>query len=137
MTANSGSMNRRVRQGGEARETAVGWAAVAASVGAVFAWAACCVLPMSLALAGLGMGGVSWIAGQRTWITLAALGVIGVGWVLTWRRAQMCRTDAACRAPSRLGTGLLGAATVLALLALAWQSFVEPWALALIRGARG
>jgi mercuric ion transport protein len=106
-------------------------------VGAVFAWAACCVLPMSLALAGLGMGGVSWIAGQRTWITLAALGVIGVGWVLTWRRAQMCRTDAACRAPSRLGTGLLGAATVLALLALAWQPFVEPWALALIRGARG
>ncbi len=137
MTANSGSPTRRGGQGGEARETALSWAAIAAAASAVFAWAACCVLPVSLALAGLGLGGVSWIAGQRTWITLAAFGVIGVGWVLTWRRARMCRPDAACRAPSQLGTGLLGAATVLALLALAWQPFVEPWALALIRGARG
>ena len=33
--------------------------------------------------------------------------------------------------------GLLGAATVLVLLALIWQPVVEPWALALIRGALG
>ncbi len=137
MTANSGSASRRIGQGGEARETALSWAAVAASAGAVFAWAACCVLPMSLALAGLGLGGVSWIAGQRTWMTLAALAVIGVGWVLTWRRARMCRVDDACAAPSRLGIGLLCVATVLAVLALVWQPFIEPWALTLIRSARG
>ena len=112
------------------------WAAVAAGAGAVFAWAACCVLPMSLALAGLGLGGLSWVAGQRTWLTLAALGVIGMGWVLTWRRVRMCRLDSACAAPSRLGIGLLGAATVLVLLALIWQPIIEPWALALIRSAR-
>lgn len=92
---------------------------------------------MSLALAGLGLGGLSWFAGQRTWITLAALGVIGVGWILTWRRARICRVDGACAAPSRLGMGLLGAATALVLLALIWQPIVEPWALALIRSARG
>ncbi|MBC7168715.1 MFS transporter permease [Phenylobacterium sp.] len=134
MTASSGL--RRDGPSGKSAETGLSWAAVAAAAGAVFAWAACCVLPMSLALAGLGLGGLSWIAGQRTWITLAALGVVGMGWVLTWRRARKCRVDSACAAPSRLAVGLLGAATVLVLLALAWQPIIEPWALALIRSAR-
>ncbi|MBT9470853.1 MAG: MFS transporter permease [Phenylobacterium sp.] len=137
MTAGSGLRVRRGRPSQKPAETALNWAAVAAAAGAVFAWAACCVLPMSLAMVGLGLGSLSWFAGQRTWITLAALGVIGVGWGLTWRRARMCRVDSACAAPSRLGIGLLGAATVLVLLALIWQPVVEPWALALIRGARG
>lgn len=136
MTASNGLRTRRDGSGGKPAETALSWAAMAAAAGAVFAWAACCVLPMWLALAGLGLGGLSWIAGQRSWITFAALGVIGVGWVMTWRRARTCRVDAACAAPSRLGIGLLGAATLLVLLALAWQPFVEPWALALIRSAR-
>jgi mercuric ion transport protein len=128
-----------VRSGGSTgrpAEQAMGWAAVAAAGGAVFAWAACCVLPMSLAVAGLGLGGLSWFAGQRTSITLAALAVVGVGWVLTLRRARRCKVDSACAAPSRLGIGLLGAATVLLVLALVWQPIVEPWALALIRSAR-
>lgn len=137
MTALSGLRAGRDGQDRKPAETVLSWAAVAAAAGAVFAWAACCVLPMSLALAGIGLGGLSWIAGQRTWITLAALGVIGVGWILTWRRARICRIDGACAAPSRLGIGLLGAATFLAMLALAWQPFIEPWALRLIRIARG
>jgi mercuric ion transport protein len=137
MTVSSGRPVRREGQGGKPIETGLSWAAVAAAAGAVFAWAACCVLPMSLALAGLGLGGLSWFAEQRTWITFAALGVIAAGWLLTWRRARMCRTDGACAPPSRLGTGLLAAATLLALLALVWQPLVEPWALALIRSARG
>ena len=137
MTASNGLRAQRDGPGRRPAETALSWAAFAAAAGAVFAWAACCVLPMSLALAGLGLGGLSWIAGQRTWITFAALGVVGVGWVLTWRRARLCRTDAACRAPSRLGTVVLGVATVLIILALVWQPIVEPWALSLIRSARG
>lgn len=138
MTVSSGPQVRRDGQGGKPIETGLSWAAIAAAAGAVFAWAACCVLPMSLALAGLGLGGLSWFAEQRTWITFAALGVIGAGWLLTWRRARTCRTDGACAPPPRLGTGLLlPAATLLALLALIWQPFVEPWALALIRSARG
>jgi mercuric ion transport protein len=137
MTANSAPQVRHKRRGDKLAETAVGGAAVAASAGAVFAWAACCVLPMSLALAGFGLGGLSWVAGLRTWITFAALVVIGAGWVLAWRRARMCRVDAACAAPSRLGIALLFAATFLVLLALLWQPFVEPWALTLIRSGRG
>ncbi|EJL36946.1 hypothetical protein PMI01_00851 [Caulobacter sp. AP07] len=131
------SSEPQARQDGKPTGIVLSWAAVVAAAGAVFAWAACCVLPMSLALAGLGLGGLSWIAGQRAWITLGALGVIGAGWVLTWRRARMCRTDGACPAPSRLGIGLLCTATLLVLLALAWRPIIEPWALALIRSARG
>lgn len=136
MTVSSGLPVQQDGAGGRLAETAVSWAAVAAAAGAVFAWAACCVLPMSLALAGLGLSGLSWFAFQRTWITLAALGVIAVGWVLTWRRARQCRLGGGCAPPSRLGASLLGAATVLVILALIWQSTVEPWALALIRSAR-
>jgi mercuric ion transport protein len=137
MTVSSELTARRDGHRGKSGETALSWAAVAAAAGAVFAWAACCVLPMSLALAGLGLGGLSWFAGQRSWITLAALGVIGVGWILTWRRARMCRVDGACAAPSLRGIGLLTGATILVLLALIWQPIVEPWALALIRSAHG
>lgn len=137
MTASSGLRARQNGPGGRPAETALSWAAIAAAAGAVFAWAACCVLPMSLALAGLGLGGLSLIAQQRDLITLAALVVIGMGWFLTWRRARRCRVDGACAAPSRVGIGLLGAATVLVLLALAWQPLVEPWALGVIRGLRG
>lgn len=137
MMASNGLGARRDRQGGKPAETALSWAAVAAAAGAVVAWAACCVLPMSFALAGLGLSGLSWIAGQRTWITLAALGTVGAGWILVWRRARKCRVDAACGAPARLGIVLLGAATVLVLLALIWQPLVEPWALTFIRRARG
>ena len=137
MTASGQDQTRRGGSDGKPAETTLNWTALAAAAGAVFAWAACCVLPMSLALAGLGLGGLSLIAEQRTWITLAALAVVGIGWILTWRRARRCRIDSACAAPSRLGVGLLGAATILVLLALIWQPIVEPWALALIRNARG
>jgi len=132
MTASSG----RNAPSEKPAEAALSWAAVAAATGAVFGWAACCVLPMSFALAGLGLSGMSWFAAQRTWITLGALGVVGAGWALTWRRARTCHVDGACAAPSRLGIGLLGAATVLVLVALIWQPIIEPWALDLIRSAR-
>ena len=137
MTLSCERQARRPSPGGEAAEAAAGWAAVMAAGGAVFAWAACCVLPMSLALVGFGLGGLSWFAEQRGWITLAALGVIGAGWLWTWRRARSCRAEGGCGPSSRLGTGLLGVATLLVLLAMVWKPIVEPWALALIQGARG
>jgi mercuric ion transport protein len=111
-------------------ETALGWAALAAAAGAVAAWAACCVLPIALGLAGLGIGALSWLAGGRVWLTLAALAVIAAGWALAWRRARRGK-------PPRLAIGLLGAASVLALAALAWAPVIEPWLLAILRAARG
>ena len=136
MTVSSGLRSRPDSQNCKPAEIALNWAAISAAAGALFAWAACCVLPMSLALAGLSLGGLSWFAVQRTWITLAAVALLSAGWVVTWRRARMCRSGGACTAPSQLGIGLLSIATLLVLVALAWQPFVEPWALALIRSAR-
>jgi mercuric ion transport protein len=121
---------------GDKGEAALGWTAVAASATAVFAWAACCVLPMALATVGLGLGATAWIAGQRTWLTLIALAVVVVGGWLTWRRSRRCAVDTSCRAPSRLTVGLLWAAGALLVLALVWQPFVEPWALGLLRSVR-
>jgi mercuric ion transport protein len=114
-------------------DKAVSLAAAAAGAGAVFAWAACCVLPMSLAVAGLSFTWLSWIAGLRTWMTLSALAVIAVGWFLMWRRRKRCELDSRCAPPSRMSVALLSVATVLTLLALAWQPLLEPWALAQIR----
>lgn len=137
MTADAASQTRSRARSAPGRETAVSGAAAVAAGGAVVAWVACCVLPMTLALAGVGISGLSWIAGLRVWITLLALGAVGLGWVITWRRTLTCRTDQACAAPSRLGTGLLGLATVFVMMALTWQPLIEPWALAMLRGARG
>ena len=126
----------RAESGGDQRDALVGWAAVAASAGAVLAWAACCVLPMSLALAGSGMVATATIAGQRSWLTAAAALILGAGWVLTWRRARACRVDRSCRAPSRLNVALLSGASVLLVAAVAWPGLIEPALLHLILAAR-
>jgi len=118
-------------------ERLVGWAAIAAAASAVFAWAACCVLPLALSLAGLGFGMTGWIAGQRTGLTLAALAAVGVGWGLTWRRARTCRVDGTCPPPSRLTVAVLAGASVLTLAALVWQPLIEPWLLSVLRVLRG
>ncbi len=119
------------------RDVVVAWSALGASALAVFAWAACCVLPMALGLAGLSLAGTAIIAGQRAWLTLATLVTLGAGWWMVWRRCRACAADATCAPPSRLMIGLLSVATVLTLAALAWAPIIEPWALALLRSARG
>lgn len=119
------------------REILLGWSALGASALAVLAWAACCVLPMALGVAGLSLAGTAIIAGQRTWLTAATLVVLGAGWWRVWRRRRACAADATCALPSRLMIALLSTSTVLALAALAWGPLIEPWALSLLRGARG
>lgn len=130
MTAKS-----QLRFGG--RDVILGWSALGAAALAVFAWAACCVLPMALGVAGLSLAGTAIIVGQRTWLTLGTIVVVAAGWWMVWRRRRACAADATCPPPSRLMMGLLSAATVLALAALAWRPFIEPWALAALRSARG
>ena len=45
----------------------LGWSALGAAALAVFAWSACCVLPLALSIAGLSLAGTAVIAGQRAW----------------------------------------------------------------------
>jgi mercuric ion transport protein len=125
----------RVGGGGDRRDAWLGWTAVAASAGAVLAWAACCVLPMALALAGTGMAATATLAGQRSSLTGAAAAILAAGWTLTWRRARACRIDQACRPPSCLNVALLSGASVLLVAAIAWSSLIEPKLLYLILAA--
>ncbi|MBJ7412225.1 MAG: MFS transporter permease [Phenylobacterium sp.] len=117
----------------DGRERLLGWSALGGSVLAVFAWAACCVLPMALSLAGLGLAGAALIAGQRTWLTVASAAVLLTGWWNVWRRRSACARGGSCRPPARATIALLASATALTTLALVWQPLIEPWALMLLR----
>ena len=99
--------------------------AVAAASAAVLAWAACCVLPLALATAGLSAGVVAWLAGQRGWITALALALFAVGGWGAWRQSRQCRTDGARPPRSRRILLLLGLAGALLIVALIWQPLLE------------
>ena len=97
-----------------------GLAAVAASVFAVGACAACCVLPAALSLTGAAFAAAAAVGGWSGWVVLASGLVLAVGW---WRLLR-------ARAPSRAALGLLIAASALQLVALGWGPFIQPLALA-------
>lgn len=115
---------------------AAGWSAVAAGGLAIFAWASCCALPLALSLAGLGLSGMVWVAGQRIWFTLAAVLVLTAGWLIVWRDRKACAKDGACRIDTRLPIRLMGIATLLLIVALTWSRVFEPAVLSLLRGVR-
>lgn len=116
--------------------TLLGWSAIGAAALAVFAWSACCVLPIGLSLIGLSLAGTALFAEQRTWLTVVAVIILAAGWRSMWRRRILCPTDASCAPPLRLLLALLSAATALTILALAWRPLIEPWALSLMRTLR-
>ena len=121
----------------DGRDRVIGWSALGGSALAVFAWAACCVLPMALSVAGVSLAWTALLAGQRTWLTLGAAVVLAAGWWSVWRRRRACARDATCAPPSRLTFTLLAVATILTTLALVWQPLIEPRALMLFRSLRG
>ena len=110
-------------------EVAVSASAAVGGLASVFAWAACCVLPLALSVAGVSFAGAALFAGARNWLTLVAGVLVAAGWLLHWRRRRMCRRDAACARPSPLAFWLLAAASVLVTLSLAWEPVIEPWAM--------
>jgi mercuric ion transport protein len=116
-----------------ARETWLSWSAVVTAALSVFAWAACCVLPMTLSVAGLSLAGTGLIAGQRTWMTALTVLLLAGGWLFVIRKARRCRVDTRCASPSRLTVWLLGIASVLTVIALIWEPIVEPFWLAQLR----
>lgn len=105
--------------------------ASAAAVGgfaSVAAWAACCVLPLALSVAGVSFAGAALLAGARHWLTLLAVAIVAAGWAWHLRRWARARRDG-CARPRPLAFGLLLAATLLIGLALLWQPVIEPWAM--------
>ena len=83
-------------------EVAVSASAALGGVASVFAWAACCVLPLALSVAGVSFAGAAVIAGARNWLTLLAAVILAAGWLLV-------------------------IASLLIVLSMAWQPYIEPW----------
>lgn len=106
-----------------------GAAAVSGGVLSVFAWAACCVLPLAMSLAGVSFAGAAMIAGLRGPMTIAAVIALAVGWVVIWQRRRRCETDATCPRPSSFAFWLMLLATLLVAAAMAWEPIIEPWAM--------
>ncbi len=114
----------------------LGWSALGAAALAMLAWAACCILPLALSIAGLSVVGTVLLAEQRTWLTISAAIVLSAAWWSVWRRRMVCASDAGCAPTSRSTLAILSTATVLFGLALIWQPLIEPWAMKLLLSDR-
>ena len=108
-------------------DLAVSASAVFAGAASVLAWAACCVLPLALSVAGLSFAGAAMLAGLRHTLTPVALLIVAGGWLLHLWRLRRCRADASCARPSRLTFWLLVAATVLVATSFVWEPLIEPF----------
>lgn len=108
-------------------ERSVASVSVAAGFAALFSAAACCVLPIALAFAGIGAGAFVFIVPYHWPLTIAAGVAVAVGWSLYIRKRQLCISGASCavEAPSRATLLLLSAATAFVLLSAAWAEFFE------------
>lgn len=122
------------RAGGAERGVAA--VGTVASFTALFSAAACCVLPFTLAAAGMGAGGLAALVPYHWPLTIAALVAVAVGWGLYLRKRRACAADASCAAspPSRSTLVMLCIATVIVAISALW-SFVEQPLMRAIGGA--
>ena len=99
----------------------------AAGAGALLSAAACCVLPLALAAAGIGAGGLAAIVPFHWPMTIAAALAVAVGWFLYLRKRRACAADAGCTvaAPTRATVVMLSFASVFVTLSALWPSYLE------------
>lgn len=114
---------------GNGKEGGVAALGAVASFSAVFAAAACCVLPAALAALGIGAGLSSSFSALVPFhwpLTIAAVGAILLGWVFYARRRNLCLSDATCIAapPTRATLAMLCIATAFVALSAIWP-FIE------------
>lgn len=113
------------RVGGEAGVAAIG---TFASLTALFSAAACCVLPLALAAAGIGAGGLAAFVPFRWPLTIAALVVVAAGWVLYLRKRRACSADAECAIadPGSMTLAMLWVASVMVAISALWGFIEQP-----------
>lgn len=115
----------RERTGGP--ETGVAAIGTAASLTALFSAAACCVLPLALAAAGIGAGGLSFLVPYHWPLTIGSAAAIAAGWFLYVRKRRACSQDAVCTStsPTKATFVILSIATIFVILSALWPSFIE------------
>lgn len=109
----------------------------AAGFTALLSAAACCVLPLVLAGAGIGAGAFAALVRYHWPLTIFAAVAVAGGWLLYWRRQRACTADAACAtaAPSRAIFVMLCVASLFVALSAIWPSLLEQPLLKLLGGA--
>lgn len=108
----------------------------AASFGALFSAAACCVLPLALAAMGVSAGGLAVVVPFHWPLTLAAMVAVATAWLLYLRKQRACARDASCATapPTRATFIMLCIATVFVTISALW-SFIEAPLMRLLGGA--
>lgn len=100
------------------------------SLGAVFAAASCCVLPLTLGALGIGAGFSSTfgvLTPLRWPLTIFATVATAGGWWFYLRRRRACSmASCAAAAPRRTTFITLAVSTVLVVFALSWGLFEAP-----------
>ena len=102
-----------------------GWAAAGGILGALAA-SSCCILPLALftlGISGAWISNLTALAPYQPIFFAATAGFLGVGYYLVYRQPKVVCADGTCirLLPSRLVKGMLGAATVLVLAAVAFD----------------
>lgn len=98
-------------------------AAVLTSATAVLACGACCVIPLAFPAIAASMAGglLAWLARAHTWMTGLAVMVVVVAWLWIWRQTVKHKARV-----SKSTLGLMGAASMIMLLALVWPKIEAP-----------
>ena len=110
---------------------------VAASAAALLSAAACCVLPLALAAAGIGAGGLAAIVPFKWPLTVLAAVTVAGGWLLYARKRRACAAEPGCTAgpPTRLTFAVLCLASALVVLSAIWSAVLEAPLTRLLGGA--
>ena len=121
----------------EVPERGVAAVGTVAGAGALLSAAACCVLPLALAAAGIGAGGLAAFVPFHWPMTIAAALAVAVGWLLYLGKMRACAADASCTvaAPTRATPVMLSFATVFVALSTLWPSYLEKPLMNLLGGA--
>ena len=111
-----------------------------AGLGAL-ALASCCVLPLALAVIGLGgawLAGLGGLLAYQPYLLAVATAAVAAGWFVALRRRASCDPDGGCtRRPAGWATfGALALSSLLIVLAAAWSEF-EPAVMSLLLDLRG
>lgn len=110
----------------KAPETRAAVLGVLAGVGALFSAAACCILPLGLAAAGLGAGGLAAVVPFHWPLTALAILALAAGWFFYLRKRRACAPNSGCAAapPARRTLIMLSVASLFVALSASWQ-FIE------------
>src|SRR3546814_18039282 len=118
-----------------AAERGVATLGTVASVTALFSAAACCVLPLALAVLGVGSAGLSAVVPFHWPVTIVAVVAVGVGWFFYVRRRRACGSDDSPKESPRRGPFVLRCLSIAFVMVSALWGYIEAPLIRVLGGA--